>query len=93
MGHRWFKEGRGAVFHGVNGLRRDRSLDYEARIHLQVWCNETLRAALEKNLEYLRAETLSDRVTFHPYEVPGGALEGNAGDEPYKVDLATVSSL
>ena len=75
----------------VNGLRRNRSLKYEARIHLEVWCNDALRRALEKNLEYLGTETLSDQMTFHPYDAPGAALEGTAGDEPYKVDLAIVS--
>lgn len=79
----WARE----VVAAVNGLRRERSLKYEARIHLQIWCHEALRRALEKNLDYLGAETLSDEMTFHPLDAPGGALEGTAGAESYKVDL------
>jgi len=71
----------------VNGIRGDRSLPYEARIHLHVWCGPNLRRALEKNLAYLNAETLSTDVTFHSLEESGGVLEGSAGNEAYRVDF------
>jgi isoleucyl-tRNA synthetase len=71
----------------VNGLRGDRSLAYEARIRLQVWCGEKLRAALESNLDYLKSETLSTEVTFRPLEDAGGAIDGTAGTEPFRADL------
>src|SRR2546427_382808 len=68
----------------VNGIRGDRSLPYEARIHLHVWCGPNLRRALEKNLAYLNAETLSTDVTFHSLEESGGVLKGSAGNEAYR---------
>jgi isoleucyl-tRNA synthetase len=71
----------------VNGLRGDRSLRYEERIRLEVWCGQKLQHALEKNLAYLKAETLSTEVVFHPLEETGGVLHGNAGDEAYRIDF------
>ena len=71
----------------VNGLRGDRALMYEARILLQIWCGEKLQGALERNLDYLKGETLATSVTFHALEAAGGALEGKAGDEAYRVDF------
>lgn len=79
----WARE----VVASVNGLRGDRSLKYEARIQLQVWCGDKLRRALEKHLAYLKGETLSTKVEFLALEAAGGALEGTAGTEGYRVDF------
>jgi isoleucyl-tRNA synthetase len=79
----WARE----VVAAVNGLRGDRSLAYEARISLQVWCAEKLRKALENNLAYLKSETLSTEVAFQPLEDQGGAVDGAAGTESFRVDL------
>ncbi|MBI4601863.1 MAG: isoleucine--tRNA ligase [Planctomycetes bacterium] len=81
----WARE----VVAATNGLRGDRELRYEARIRLDLWCGPKLRHALERNLEHLKTETLSTAVTFHELSEPGGALEGAAGDEPFRVDLTT----
>lgn len=72
----------------VNGLRSDRALNYEARIRLHIWCGEKLRSALERNPDYLKGETLATGVAFHALESSGGALEGKAGEEAYRVDLS-----
>jgi isoleucyl-tRNA synthetase len=81
----WARE----VVAAVNGLRGDRSLAYEARIRLEVWCGPKLRAALERSLDYLKHETLAVEVSLRPLEEKGGALESSAGEEPYRVDFTT----
>jgi isoleucyl-tRNA synthetase len=73
----------------VNGLRGDRSLAYEARIRLSVWCGKELRAAIEKNQSYVAGETLASEVAFHDLAKEGGALEGNAGEQAYRIDFTT----
>jgi isoleucyl-tRNA synthetase len=80
----WARE----VVAAVNGLRGDRSLAYEARIRLDVWCSNRLRQALEKNVEYLKGETLATGVTYHDAAEEGGEREGAAGDEKFRVDLS-----
>lgn len=80
----WARE----VVAAVNGLRGDRSLPYEARIRLEIWCGEELRRALEKHRGHLEGETLSKGVEFRAIEEPGGALELRAGEHPYRVDFA-----
>jgi isoleucyl-tRNA synthetase len=80
----WARE----VVAAVNGLRGDRSLAYEARIRLGVWCGAKLRAALERSLDYVKHETLAVEVALHALEEKGGALETFAGEEPYRVDFA-----
>ena len=71
----------------VNGLRGERSLAYEARIRLSIWCGEELRAALEKNRSYVAGETLASDITLCDLADDGGALEGSAGDQAYRVDF------
>jgi isoleucyl-tRNA synthetase len=84
----WARE----VVAAVNGLRGDRSLAYEARIRLEVWCGPALRAAIEKNLAYVTGETLAEGVRFHPLDAAGGALEGKAGSEAFRVDFGAGSA-
>ena len=81
----WARE----VAASVNGLRGDRSLPYEARIRLGIWCGAKLRTALERNLDYVKSETLSTEVVFHPLSGKGGDREGKAGAEAYRVDFST----
>ncbi len=83
----WARE----VVAAANGLRGDRALKYETRIRLEVWCGEKLRHALEKNLEYVKGETLATQVIFTAFDAPGGTLEGSAGSEPFRIDLGSSS--
>lgn len=71
----------------VNGLRGNRELAYESRIELTIWCGSELRSGLETHLEYLKGETLSDKVQFHAPEDSGGATEGQAGDHSFRIDF------
>ncbi|MCH2373857.1 MAG: isoleucine--tRNA ligase, partial [Planctomycetes bacterium] len=52
----------------VNGLRGERSLAYEARVNLQVWCGDDLQPAFEKHRDHVMDETLSESVEFYPLD-------------------------
>jgi isoleucyl-tRNA synthetase len=82
----WARE----VIAAVNSLRGDRSLAYEARIRLAVWCGEALRRALQTHSRYVQGETLSKSLEFQPVEEEGGAAEGSAGSEPFRLDFEVV---
>ncbi len=71
----------------VNALRGDRSLAYESRIRLAVWCGGVLRAAFDKLAEYIRGETLSVSIEYLSLDAEGGTAEGKAGDHAFRVDL------
>ncbi len=71
----------------VNGLRSDRSLEYEARIRLTVWCAEEFRRALEKHAAYIRDETLATELAFEDDAAPSGASSGKAGEHEFRVDF------
>jgi isoleucyl-tRNA synthetase len=79
----WARE----VVAASNGLRGDRSLPYEARILLTVWSSPRLQAALTKHAAYVKGETLASDLAFRPLDEPGGATEGSAGAESFRVDL------
>jgi isoleucyl-tRNA synthetase len=52
----------------VQNLRKDRGLEVTDRIALTVEADGPVRAALEQNLDYLRAETLAEEVAWMAVE-------------------------
>ncbi len=71
----------------VNGLRGERALAYEARIHLSVWCDGWLRAAFERHVDYVKQETLSLSVSQQSLSSAGGVRDGRVGDDDFRIDF------
>jgi isoleucyl-tRNA synthetase len=86
----WARE----VASAVNALRGARNLAFDARVRLSIACGEALRAALEKHVEYLQRETLALAVEFSALgaSFTADAVEGSAGDEPFRADLEVAST-
>ena len=74
----------------VNGLRREHDLAYEARIRLDVWSGDDLRASFTEHEEMVKGETLAVEVSYHGADETGGEKECRAGEDSFRVDVTEV---
>ncbi len=74
----------------VNSLRSERGLAYEARIRLEVACDDEVRAALETRHEYIAGETLASAVQFAALGAISGGKDGKFGDKEFAVNIDVV---
>ena len=61
----------------VQNVRKDGGLEVTDRIQLTLDATDEVRAAIERNLDYIRVETLADDVRW---QKPNGATEVDLGE-------------